>query len=625
MPTLPKKIILGIIILAIQLLRELKIPFPRILQMAAAILGVSRKSGYKAARQLRESLLAPSNSGQATLQRELVVLRIRNQILTYERDHTTVRFQRGCGHLPPEARSLCVRLLREFRHQLSQGEIADVIGIPYSNLHRWDREADAQCEFPSKEDLRGTHRRATPEDAREVCEQFQSLTESQPLEEFTQDYNEEHPEKPLDRKTITRILQSEDLRDIEPRESRPDYHGPFEVFFPGAQASLDGTKMQVVFPIEPSEAFTVVKEFAIDIATCAVLSDTLEKQETSEAVQRVVFKAREECAAILGILSDNGSANRSAGVKRVIESDAGAEHIFSFWYHPQTNGHMEGLFGQFSRIVGTIVLDDSSRESLAASVVEIIARVLVYFHNHSPRKRLDGLSPLEYLRNYSASEKEVETARAKLKERKKRSDALKRRHQRRDDPVFQVIVKRIVTLHRFDISAEDASRALDRYDIAIIESASRAFFIQSKRDGFDELKRTFAYFEGIARNKQKDLDADRLRTEAGFQKTARLRAQGEHHQRELLQEKKEEDATLRAHPERVVLHYADMLLRGSLRFLKEQSLQGLRRGLQALKKLGRATEATRDRLVATIGSWGQYSEELKSDLVKLFILEYDTL
>lgn len=127
MEKLSKTFQLGLIILALRLIGNLKFPVPRIISALARLLGVSRKAGYAAARRIERALVEPPSTGGGAedLRREVDRLRIKNQILAFERDHPRVRFSRRRSHLPLEAKKLCVRLFRDFREGLREGDLAD--------------------------------------------------------------------------------------------------------------------------------------------------------------------------------------------------------------------------------------------------------------------------------------------------------------------------------------------------------------------------------------------------------------------------------------------------------------------------------------------------------------------
>jgi transposase InsO family protein len=619
---LSKSIQLGVIILALQFLRPLKIAgLPRIIATVAGFLGVSRKSGYQAARRIREILGAPPVTGlDEEVHRENIRLRIQNQVLAFERDHPGVRFTERHAHLPPEARSLCVRIFRDLKGQLKSAEIAAALGVPLPSLLRWCSETDDQAQFPPKPERRGTHRRTRPEDIQRVIEEFKLLTESVTLEEFTFVFNKKYPDHPLDRRTITRILQANGLLKTEIRNRPEPYHEHFKVYFPGAQVALDAHRCGVVFRSEPDKPYSWTKEVGIDIATGAILGAAVGKTEKSEGVERVLIEIQEEYQGILAVLWDNGSANRAADPAAILRWDEDGR-IFSFPYHPQTNGHLEGLFGQFVRTVGRIEIDDSSKEALSFSVVEVIWRIFIHFHNHSPRKRLGGLSPLEYFRQYVPRPEEIQAAKKGLEEQRKRSTDSRRPHPRITDPVFRAQVEGILCRHRFVVAIEEAVKALLPFDREIIEGASSAFFALSQRQGFDERKRTFPYFMGIVRNKQVKLDASRRRAHHLDLQAARSLAGIEEARRAVEKERFQEVEELRTQPERVVLRYCELLLTGSLRFLRARGLEGLRRGLEALQARGRATRAVLEHIAGTIKSWGKFTEKLKEEMVKLLFEE----
>lgn len=624
---LSQTICLGVIVLALQVLRGLKFPrCPRIVLRAAQALGVSRKSGYYAARRIREILAkAPIEVPDQELREEVLRLRIRNEVLTYERDHPGVRFADRHTHLPPEARSLCVRLYRAFQAKLTNAQIAAALGVPLPSLFRWCSEADAQAQFPAKPERRGIHRRAGPEDIERVIEEYKSLAADTTLEEFTVSFNKKYPEKTLDRRTITRILQSNELRKIETRGGSPPYRGRFQVYFPGAQVSIDAKKCDVVFLGEKRQVITLTKEVGIDIASGAILGEALEKTENSKGVERVLVQMREEYRGILALLSDNGTGNRAADADGIFRWGNGEGRIFSFPYHPWTNGYSEGLNGQFARIVGSIEIDDTSRETIAASVVEVVWRIFIHFHNYSPRERLSGKSPIEYFRQYLPKPEEVNAARKGLQAQREKSIASRQPHPRLSDPAFRSRVEILLGRHGLSATVDEAVQALVPFDLEVIQHSSDAFFVYCARSGFDERKRTLAYFLGIVRRKQQEADTERLRAEYLRRESARKLAAMAAERKQAEEEKRRDAEDLRLRPEKVILWNCDLLLRGSLQLGRRRAIEGIRAGLQALRKLGRATRDAIEAMAATIRSWEKYRGELKEAAAKLLVDEADRI
>jgi hypothetical protein len=68
-----------------------------------------------------------------------------------------------------------------------------------------------------------------------------------------------------------------------------------------------------------------------------------------------------------------------------------------------------------------------------------------------------------------------------------------------------------------------------------------------------------------------------------------------------------------------------MLLRGSLQLARRRWLEGMRSGLEALRKLGRATRDAIEEMAATIRSWGKYRAELKEAVAKILFEEAERI
>ncbi|MBN1628500.1 MAG: hypothetical protein JW990_01935 [Thermoleophilia bacterium] len=613
---------LGVIVLATQYLANLELPVPRVISVAAKALGVSRKTGYEAAQRVEAELRMPSGNEPAPegLQRQLLILRIQNQVLRYERDHAGVRFAADGAHLPTEAKSVCVRILRDFNGQLSVSDIARTIGVATSSLSRWDGEADPHCRFPVKPERRGTSRHATPEDAKQVVEAFKNLTESVTLEEFTKRHNDEHPASRLDRRTITRILQAAGLHRQEPRTDRKeDYHGQVQVYFPGAQVAVDGKETTVHFTGEGGEeTITVLKEVAMDIASKTIVGDVLRHHEDAEGVQRVVVKARQECQSLLAVLADNRSSNTAAATQLVMEEQSELGAIFTFPYHARTNGCLEGFFGLFSRVVGRMVIDDTSRATLTESIVELVWRIVIGFYNYSPQEGLAFKAPAVYLQTYTILPGDVEKARKGLGEQQRRSRQSRGPHPRLSDPVFQALVRRILDQHQFEgVELKRALESLVHYDQTVIESASCAFSAYSKRDGFQESKRTFAYFMGIVKNKQKVVDQERRNAAADVLRAERILDEGAAHRHAVEEEERKERQALKTEPEKVILTYAELLMRGRFRLLREKCLTHIREGLLALARLGRTSTQVLESLTLAIRALPDFAEDVKDHMMRL--------
>jgi transposase InsO family protein len=623
METISRSTILGLIVLALRCLTRLKIPGPRIVAGIAKALGLSRKAGYEAANRILAMLTAAAEPAEKSERdRELLLLRIKNQVLCFERDHG-IRFDQGAQHLSELAKTLCVKILREFRDRFSAQEIATTIGVPDSSLLRWEKEALPDGSFPVKPERRGQHRHAGPEDEQRVIALFNELRSSKTLEEFAREYRTRYPDAPLDRCTITKILRQAGLVEVAPpKAAPPEYHGKIAVYFPGAQIAVDGKDMTVHFTTEPEAQVTVNREVAIDIASGAILGTAVGRHETADGVKTVVIEAAAECRNLLATLADNRSTNTCPEAQQTMADTGEVGSIFTFPYHAETNGKIEGLFGQFSRVVGPIEIDDSSRESIARSVEAIVWRIFRHSHNYSPRQALGGKSPIDYLRTYTVLPEELEAARKGLGAQQERSRASRGPHPRLADPAFCRLVQSILKTHGFDLPLDEALNALVRFDHVIIEHADAALVVACQRDGFDKRKHHFAYFMGIVRNKQKELDKARLESRLDHHAAQAVLDGGAAQDAKIAKEEQEERKQLATEPEKIIIKYAQTLMQARFRLMRDKWLARIREGLEALRRLGRTTRIVLENLTIAIHILPDFAEEVKEHMSCILAEEF---
>lgn len=252
------------------------------------------------------------------------------------------------------------------------------------------------------------------------------------------------------------------------------------------------------------------------------------------------------------------------------------------------------------------------------SIAALIWRIYIRFHNFSPRKRLQGQNPIEYLRSYTPSSDEVEEVRERLKKQRDRSRRLQEQHPRRTDPGFRELVDGIITRHRFEIELDKAIKALLHFDESVIRNSDTAFHVASQRDAFQEGKRHFAYFMGIVRNKQKQIDGERAKEKVEHENAERRRA----HERAIAKDRESKERELENDPESFVLRCARLLLIGRLQLLRGRFTEELRRGVDRLREIERATKSVLGKLSFTIRSWPDFSEDLKSRMVELLAEEF---
>jgi hypothetical protein len=189
--------------------------------------------------------------------------------------------------------------------------------------------------------------------------------------------------------------------------------------------------------------------------------------------------------------------------------------------------------------------------------------------------------------------------------------------------VFCRQVARIIEAHRLDVEKKKALEFLVHFDQRVIESASCDFSAYSKRDGFDERKRHFAYFVGIVKNKQKEVDKARRESAADVLRTERLLDEKAVHDHEVKEERRQENRDLEIRPDRVIIKYAGLLMQGRFRLLRKTCLSRIRDGLVAFQRLGKASPQIVEILTLKIRSLPYFAEDLKDRMVKLLSEEME--
>ncbi len=583
----------GVVALAVEIVSAMRIGFHIPVTTIARWFGISRQSVYDLRTEVRQALDAaferrtpgpaprPSEAGRdlVELRRQHSLARLRIEVLTYERDQELVLAQSRREHLGAEHRSFLVGLFRRWREAgLSENAIAEAIGVPLTSLRRWNEEADADGRFPRKPDGRGEHRKPGVALVREVVTAYEALEEQIPLCEFVKTFNQDRAE-PVPADTISKILRAHGLRRARHREKHKLPPERFRVYFPGAQFSLDGK--EIVIGVGGNEV-RVTCQAGIDIATSLILGHVIGLQETAEGT-RVTIRAAREVAPYLAALLDNKAPN-VAGADACAGMEVGP--IFSFYYRPQSNGHLEGgLWGQLVKTVGPIEIDTSSPEAIAKSVAHIIMKVYTHFWNHMPRERLGGKSPLEYFRTYAPTTEQVERARRELQETKRRSE---RAHRRAPEISAEkrILIETVCAHWGFD--AQEQLPWLAPFDRDLISEADSIFAALTQRQDWSQDKRNPRYFYAIVRNLQKRRDDDRQNAHAVSREAELLKRRIAEKQREIEEEERVEQERLRTRPDDVLREYLEMAARTQFRFFPAPLWSRLKTALEPLRKMGAA-------------------------------------
>jgi transposase InsO family protein len=311
---------------------------------------------------------------------------------------------------------------------------------------------------------------------------------------------------PPSRKTVEDMLAANGCRKPTPRKSATAVHiEKTRRHFPGAQVLLDGKQVLVSLL---GQVYTFVIEFCQDMATSTIGGTAIGDTETAELVKAAVADFTAQHGQPLATLQDNGAGNDKAAIDF---GAAGIVVIKAQPYRPETKGLIEGEFGLFEKIVSTIEITGTTAQEMARSILKQLVAVYVRLRNQTPRCSVCPFTPQAML-NYQPTAAQQQQAYDQLQAASARQ--AKQQEQRlKVSQEFHALTDRIIQEYRLTGDRLRFKQSLKHVELAVIREAELQFAVQSARKGFDETKRTLAYFAAIVRNLQVNQDdAQRLAT-----------------------------------------------------------------------------------------------------------------
>jgi Integrase core domain. len=261
---------------------------------------------------------------------------------------------------------------------------------------------------------------------------------------------------------------------------------------PNGLLSVDGSEI-AVFINEVCYKFNM--ELAVDVKSFCHSAFSVSDSETAAEVLRVLDAHKALWGTPLALVSDHGSGNMSADVRDWLQKHH-IEMLPAGPYNAKGNGTVESAFSQMKEVIGPIILDASSPESLAKSVFTKIASVYITMRNRLPRLG-DRHSPEEIMGSPVSNE-----------DRQESKAHYRQRAQKKDDSERQKKIDRIgwiIDYHHLDVdehSLKNARKSIVYYDIDAIAKSEEAFLTAIRRD---QCRCVLPYFFGILKNVQADI------------------------------------------------------------------------------------------------------------------------
>jgi hypothetical protein len=427
------------------------------------------------------------------------------------------------------------------------------LGISTHILSQWEKKKENNEN--EKDNLQGRARKFNDEQIAFIAALFKAYTESRKkirMKAFVKHLHKEWKKKSWltavpSRKTVEDILFANDLwkPKIMSNKQKGSYKASITKYAPHIQSVLDG-KQVVVNLNDESCLFTM--EFSKDMATDAICGYAIGKSETAELVKEAFDNHSERYQKPKAALIDNGKGNLKAAI------DLGAEgtlFIKAMPHRPQTKGQIEGEFGIFERTVSILNIDNSDNESLAFSLVKIIAETYLRLRNNSPRCSVCPFTPAKLMKS-ELNKECVDNAWQELTaERQRKQENAEKRAQR--DEEFNYLINSIVEEHRLKGKIHIMKKSLKNIEKSVLKEAEQNFSVYSMRDNFDGSKRTMAYFCGISRKLQQKNDQMRkkLIAQKRYSLDYEFRQEREKLENELSIAREKQQ--LEQHPEQVII------------------------------------------------------------------------
>lgn len=358
-----------------------------------------------------------------------VIAKLCGEVMRFLVDHPGAVTRQGeRQHYADDFRRFALSLCE--RHaDVDVEQIGHAIDVPPTTLREWMRKgtraADQPCEPVVADDpVRDLHVQTVLGAWRAWKGRFTAFC----------DHLHEHHHIPLGRAAIASILERAGERIPHRRRGRsPDElatRRSFELFFPGAQWTGDGTPLVVALE---GERFAFNLELCVDTASAAAVGIDVRDHEDSEAVIAAFDDGVATTgAAPLCLLLDNKPSNHAPAVDDVLGEDT--VRMRATLRRPQNKAHVEGAFGLFAQSAPPIVIDGATRRERARQMLELQATTWARTLNHRPRADRGGRSRFDLYRDADPSDEDVARAREALRARAREQQRAHETRRARQDP-----------------------------------------------------------------------------------------------------------------------------------------------------------------------------------------------
>ncbi|MCP4989325.1 MAG: transposase family protein, partial [Colwellia sp.] len=246
-----------------------------------------------------------------------------------------------------------MKVLKYLREDaMKRSNIAEITGIAYPTISKWNKDYDKAYRKITEGDHRGIHNLVSEEfiefitaTASEYMKRYKGEGKIRKLKgymKWLRKYNgEEIKRYPFgkSRRVITEILIANDLyKEKTDKTKYSEYRPRIKRYYPGAQIVIDGKEIKVIMN---SNTYAFNLEMSKDMKSDAITSHVISDEETAGAVVSVIQDHIQRHGKPLSILIDNSKANLSEEVE-VLLKDKGIIDIKAYPGNAESKGDIEG-------------------------------------------------------------------------------------------------------------------------------------------------------------------------------------------------------------------------------------------------------------------------------------------
>ena len=252
--------------------------------------------------------------------------------------------------------------------------------------------------------------------------------------------------------------------------------------------------------------------------------------------------------------------------------------------------------------IGSLCLNTSSPQALAKSVLEALVSVYIKMRNQLPLRRNNAVPSDQMQASVTVGEKQVEKQRIAEHKNNKNAD------DKNDDKIERL--DWIINYHGLTPTSAEYDRArhcIRYYDLEAISKTEKAFLRAVSRK---ESRKNLAYFFGILRNVQQEVDDDRYRN------YCRCRYNYET-MRQAKKSRQEKERQKGAAPKiETLVKMAQEAVTGSVRNLRGFALKKVERWAAEICKSACYMEPVKKKIIEAIGDLKELNEDQKEQVWK---------